>query len=146
MSELSIITAVAICICGAFITGSVAFVIKSIMNDIAQAEETSEKAVQFIRSELLGLRKSLDSFKSEERHKDDELKVSIEKAQDVLRTELKEDRKYQEAIKSELKKEMMQYWEKAENVLEARRQDVYMIHKKIDTIKDETLKKFNDLK
>ena len=136
MSELSIITAVAICICGAFITGSVAFVIKSIMNDIAQAEETSEKAVQFIRSELLGLRKSLDSFKSEERHKDDELKVSIEKAQDVLRTELKEDRKYQEAIKSELKKEMMQYWEKAENVLEARRQDVYMLHKKIDDAKE----------
>lgn len=106
------------------------------MNDIAQAEETSEKAVQYIRSELLGLRKSLDSFKSEERHKDDELKESIEKAQDVLRIELKEDRKYQEAIKSELKKEMMQYWEKAESVLEARRQDVYMLHKKIDDAKE----------
>lgn len=136
MSELSIITAVAICICGAFITGSVAFVIKSIMNDIAQAEATSDKSVQFLRSEILGLRKSLDSFKSEERHKDDELKLSIEKAQDVLRLELKEDRKYQEAIKGELKKEMMQYWEKAENVLEARRQDVYMLHKKIDDTKE----------
>ena len=136
MSELSIITAVAICICGAFITGSVAFVIKSIMNDIAQAEATSDKAVQFIRSEILGLRKSLDSFKSEERHKDDELKVSVEKAQDTLRTELKEDRKYQESIKSELKKEMMQYWDKAEHVLEARRQDVYMLHKKIDDAKE----------
>ena len=146
MSETSIITAVAICVCGAFITGSVAFVIKSLMNDIKQAEVTAEKGMEFVRSELLGLRKSLDSFKSEERHKDDELKESIEKAQDVLRIELKEDRKYQEAIKNELKKEMMQYWEKAENVLEARRQDVYMIHKKIDTIKDETLKKFNDLK
>ena len=136
MSELSIITAVAICICGAFITGSVAFVIKSIMNDIAQAEATSDKSVQFLRSEILGLRKSLDSFKSEERHKDDELKLSIEKAQDVLRVELKEDRKYQESIKGELKKEMMQYWEKAENVLEARRQDVYMLHKKIDDTKE----------
>ena len=146
MNEVSIISTVAICVCGAFITGSVAFVIKSLMNDIKQAEITAEKGMEFVRSELLGLRKSLDSFKSEERHKDDELKESIEKAQDVLRIELKEDRKYQEAIKNELKKEMMQYWEKAENVLEARRQDVYMIHKKIDTIKDETLKKFNDLK
>jgi len=136
MSELSIITAVAICICGAFITGSVAFVIKSIMNDIAQAEATSDKAIQFIRSEILGLRRSLDSFKSEERHKDDELKVSVEKAQDTLRIELKEDRKYQEAIRGELKNEMMQYWDKAEHVLEARRQDVYMLHKKIDVIKD----------
>lgn len=132
MSELSIITAVAICICGAFITGSVAFVIKSIMNDISQAEQTSDKAVEYLRSEIFGLRKSLDSFKSEERHKDDELKLSIEKAQHDLRVELKEDRKYQEAIKVELKQEMMQYWAKAEAVLEARRQDVYMIHKKID--------------
>ena len=136
MSETSIITAVAICVCGAFITGSVAFVIKSLMNDIKQAEVTAEKGMEFVRSELLGLRKSLDSFKSEERHKDDELKESIEKAQDVLRIELKEDRKYQEAIKSELKKEMMQYWEKAESVLEARRQDVYMLHKKIDDAKE----------
>ena len=141
MSELSIITAVAICICGAFITGSVAFVIKSIMNDIAQAEATSDKAVQFIRSEILGLRKSLDSFKTEERHKDDELKVSVEKAQDTLRVELKEDRKYQESIKGELKKEMMQYWDKAENVLEARRQDIYMLHKKIDEAKEYVIQK-----
>jgi DNA gyrase/topoisomerase IV subunit A len=141
MSELSIITAVAICICGAFITGSVAFVIKSIMNDIAQAEATSDKAVQFIRSEILGLRKSLDAFKTEERHKDDELKVSVEKAQDTLRVELKEDRKYQESIKGELKKEMMQYWDKAENVLEARRQDIYMLHKKIDEAKEYVIQK-----
>ena len=93
--------------------------------------------MEFVRSELLGLRKSLDSFKSEERHKDDELKESIEKAQDVLRIELKEDRKYQEAIKNELKKEMVLYWEKAENVLEARRQDVYLLHQKTDKIKDD---------
>ena len=137
MSETSIITAVAICVCGAFITGSVAFVIKSLMNDIKQAEVTAEKGMEFVRSELLGLRKSLDSFKSEERHKDDELKESIEKAQDVLRIELKEDRKYQEAIKNELKKEMVLYWEKAENVLEARRQDVYLLHQKTDKIKDD---------
>ena len=143
MSELTIITAVAICICGAFITGSVAFVIKSIKNDIAQAEATSDKSAQFLRSEILGLRKSLDSFKSEERHKDDELKLSIEKAQDVLRVELKEDRNYQEGIKGELKKEMMQYWEKAENVLEARRQDVYMLHKKIDDTKEKIQMEIN---
>ena len=143
MSEVSIITAVAICVCGAFITGSVAFVIKSLMNDIKQAELTAEKGMEFVRSELLGLRKSLDSFKSEERHKDDELKESIEKAQDVLRIELKEDRKYQETIKNELKKEMIMYWEKAETVLEARRQDVYMLHKKIDKIKENLHKKID---
>ena len=146
MSETSIITAVAICVCGAFITGSVAFVIKSLMNDIKQAEVTAEKGMEFVRSELLGLRKSLDSFKSEERHKDDELKESIEKAQDVLRVELKEDRKYQETIKSELKKEMMQYWAKAENVLEARRQDVYMIHKKIDDSREYLIQKLEKTK
>ena len=32
MNEVSIISTVAICVCGAFITGSVAFVIKSLMN------------------------------------------------------------------------------------------------------------------
>jgi hypothetical protein len=145
MSELSIITAVAICICGAFITGSVAFVIKSIMNDIAQAEATSDKAVQFLRSEIFGLRKSLDSFKSEERHKDDELKLSIEKAQHDVREEQKDDRKYQDQVKAELKLEMQNYWSKAENILEARRQDVYLLHKKIDDAKEYVMNKIEKI-
>jgi|TARA_R110000824_G_scaffold42887_2_gene125693 hypothetical protein len=143
MSELSIITAVAICICGAFITGSVAFVIKSIMNDIAQAEATSDKAAQFLRSEIFGLRKSLEAFKSEERHKDDELKLGIEKAQYEAREEMKDDRKSLEQIKRELKLEMQTYWNKAENVLEARRQDVYLLHNKMDTIKEKLENKIN---
>ena len=45
MNEVSIISTVAICVCGAFITGSVAFVIKSLMNDIKQAEITAEKGI-----------------------------------------------------------------------------------------------------
>jgi hypothetical protein len=60
MNEISMITAVAICVCGAFITGSVAFVIKSLINDIKQAESSAEKGLEFIRSEIFGLRKSLD--------------------------------------------------------------------------------------
>ena len=75
MNEISIITAVAICVCGAFVTGSVAFVIKSLMNDIKQAETTAEKGMEFVRSEIFGLRKSLDAFRGEERRKDDELKA-----------------------------------------------------------------------
>jgi len=146
MNEISIITAVAICICGAFVTGSVAFVIKSLMNDIKQAEVTAEKGMEFVRSEIFGLRKSLDAFKSEERHKDDELKVAIDQTKKELREESRADRLYVDSTKKELKEEMHYYWSKAENVLEARRQDVYMIHKKIDTIKDETLKKLDDLK
>jgi predicted RND superfamily exporter protein len=137
MSELSIITAVAICVCGAFITGSVAFVIKSLMNDIKQAETTAEKGMEFVRSEISGIRKSLDSFKSEERHKDDEIKVAIDNTKQELRSESRADRTYVDQTKQELKDEMHYYWSKAENVLEARRQDVYMIHKKIDELKDE---------
>ena len=141
MSEISIITAVAICICGAFVTGSVAFVIKSLMNDIKQAELTAEKGMEFVRSEIYGIRKSLDSFKSEERHKDDELKVAIDNTQKELRQEARADKLYVDHTKKELKEEMHYYWGKAEKVLEARRQDVYMIHNKIDTIKDKLLKR-----
>jgi hypothetical protein len=136
MSETSIITAVAICVCGAFITGSVAFVIKSLMNDIKQAEITAEKGMEFVRSEIFGLRKSLEAFKTEERHKDDELKVAIDNTKKEVREEARSDRVYVDQTKGELKQEMQHYWGKAENVLEARRQDVYMIHKKIDEIKD----------
>ena len=136
MSETSIITAVAICVCGAFITGSVAFVIKSLMNDIKQAEITAEKGMEFVRSEIFGLRKSLEAFKTEERHKDDELKVAIDNTKKEVREEARSDRVYVDQTKGELKQEMQHYWGKAENVLEARRQDVYMLHKKIDVIKD----------
>jgi len=141
MNEISIITAVAICICGAFVTGSVAFVIKSLMNDIKQAELTAEKGMEFVRSEIYGLRKSLDTFKSEERHKDDELKMGIDTTKKELQMEARDDRRYTEVIKKELKDEMHYYWGKAEKVLEARRQDVYMLHKKIDDVKDELLKR-----
>ena len=141
MSEISIVTAVAICVCGAFVTGSVAFVIKSLMNDIKQAELTAEKGMEFVRSEIYGLRKSLDTFKSEERHKDDELKMGIDTTKKELQMEARDDRRYTEVIKKELKDEMHYYWGKAEKVLEARRQDVYMIHNKIDTIKDKLLKR-----
>ena len=141
MSEISIVTAVAICVCGAFVTGSVAFVIKSLMNDIKQAELTAEKGMEFVRSEIYGLRKSLDTFKSEERHKDDELKMGIDTTKKELQMEARDDRRYTEVIKKELKDEMHYYWGKAEKVLEARRQDVYMLHKKIDDVKDKLLKK-----
>jgi hypothetical protein len=96
--------------------------------------------MQFVRSEIFGIRKSLDSFKSEERHKDDEIKVAIDNTKQELRAESRSDRIYVDNTKTELKKEMHYYWGKAENVLEARRQDVYMLHKKIDEIKD----KFQD--
>jgi len=143
MSELSIITAVAVCICGAFVTGSVAFVIKSLMNNIAQAEDAAEKGMEFIRSEIMGLRKSLDFFKSEERHKDDELKMGIDATKKELQMEARDDRRYMEVVKKELKDEMHYYWGKAEKVLEARRQDVYMIHNKIDKIKDKLQKRID---
>ncbi len=143
MSEVSIITAVAICVCGAFITGSVAFIIRSIMNDIKQAEQISAKAVEYLRSEILGLRKSLDAFKSEERHKDDELKAGIDSTKSELREETRDERDRVDRVKTELKEEMHYYWEKAENVLEARRQDVYMLHKKIDKIKEDLINKIN---
>jgi hypothetical protein len=143
MSEVSIITAVAICVCGAFITGSVAFIIRSIMNDIKQAEQISAKAVEYLRSEILGLRKSLDAFKSEERHKDDELKAGIDSTKSELREETRDERDRVDRVKTELKEEMHYYWEKAENVLEARRQDVYMLHKKIDKLKEDLINKIN---
>lgn len=135
MSEINIITAIAVCVCGTFVTGSVAFVIKSLMNDIKQAEDTAEKGMEFVRSEIFGLRKSLDTFKSEERHKDDELKSLIDSTKSELRDELKTERQYVDGIKKELKDEILHYWSKTEAVLEARRQDVYMIHNKIDANK-----------
>ncbi len=109
MSEVSIITAVAICVCGAFITGSVAFIIRSIMNDIKQAEQSSEKAAEYLRSEILGLRKSLDAFKSEERHKDDELKAGIDSTKSELREETRDERDRVDRVKTELKEEMHYY-------------------------------------
>jgi len=145
MSDISIITGAAVCICGAFVTGSVAFVIKSLMNDIRQAEVTAEKGMEFVRSELFGLRKSLEAFKTEERHKDDDLKVAIDGTKKELRQEARSDRMYVDQTKGELKNEMQNYWGKAENVLEARRQDVYMIHKKIDVIKDSLSEKLAHL-
>ena len=146
MNEISIITAVAICVCGAFVTGSVAFVIKSLMNDIKQAEITAEKGMEFVRSEVFGLRKSLDSFKSEERHKDDELKNVIDSTKAELREEARAERANLETVKQELKDEMRYFWAKAEAILEARRQDVYLIHQKIDKVRDESQDKFDKLK
>ena len=146
MSEVNIIAAVAICVCGAFVTGSVAFVIKSLMNDIAQAEESAEKGFEFIRSEIFGIRKSLDNFRSEERHKDDELKLAIDVTKQELRSEARADRDYIEKVKGELREEMKFYWEKAESVLEARRQDVYMLHNKIDAKIEALLEKLEKMK
>ena len=40
---------------------------------------------------------------------------------------------------------MHYFWGKAENVLEARRQDVYMIHKKIDKTKEKLQKKIDKM-
>tara|TARA_Y100000004_G_scaffold186416_1_gene237952 strand:- start:128 stop:568 length:441 start_codon:yes stop_codon:yes gene_type:complete len=146
MNEISIITAVAICVCGAFVTGSVAFVIKSLMNDIKQAETTAEKGMEFVRSEIFGLRKSLDAFRGEERRKDDELKAAIDSTKSELREESRAERNYVESMKKEIKQEMHSYWSKAESVFEARRQDIYMIHNRIDQLKDDTNKKFDNLK
>ena len=143
MSDVNIITAVAIMVSGAFITGAVGFIIKSLINDIAQAERSAEKGMEFVRAEIFGLRKSLDSFKSEERHKDDELKVAIDNTQKELRQEARADKLYVDHTKKELKEEMHYYWGKAENVLEARRQDVYMLHKKIDNTKEDLTNKIN---
>lgn len=132
MNDVSIITAVAVCICGAFVTGSVAFVIKSLMNDIKQAETTAEKGMEFVRSEIFGLRKSLDGFKSEERHKDDELKNVIDSTKAELREEARSERIYVDTIKQELKDEMRYFFNKTEEVLETRRKDIIELHKKID--------------
>tara|TARA_R100000808_G_scaffold4839_1_gene15239 strand:+ start:797 stop:1234 length:438 start_codon:yes stop_codon:yes gene_type:complete len=143
MNDISVITAVAICVCGAFVTGSVAFIIRSIMNDIKQAEEVSAKAVEYLRSELLGLRKSLDAFKTEERHKDDELKAGIDSTKSELREETRDERDRVDRVKAELKHEMHYYWEKIEKILESRRQDVYLLHDKIDNLKENLLNKID---
>mgnify|MGYP001238413169 CR=1 FL=1 len=145
MSDINIITAVAVCVSGAFVTGSVAFVIRSLVNDIKQAETTAEKGMEFIRSEIFGLRKSLDSFKADERNKDDELKINIDSTKSELRDEVRAERIYVDNLKKELRSEMQYFWEKAEKVLEARRQDIYMLHNKIDTLRDDTLNQIKEI-
>ena len=99
MSDINIIMAVAVCVSGAFVTGSVAFVIRSLVNDIKQAETTAEKGMEFIRSEIFGLRKSLDSFKADERNKDDELKINIDSTKSELRDEVRAERIYVDNLK-----------------------------------------------
>ena len=102
--------------------------------------------MEFVRSEIFGLRKSLDAFRGEERRKDDELKAGIDSTKVELREESRAERQYVESIKKEIKQEMHDCWVKAEAVFEARRQDVYMIHGRIDQLKDDINKKFDDLK
>ena len=114
MTETSIIASIAICIVCAFATGSVAFVINSIMNDIKQAEATADKTAEFLRSEARQLRTAIESLRKEERQKDDDTHA------------------YVDLSKAELRSEMHDYWNKAEKVLEARRLDVYHLHAKID--------------
>jgi hypothetical protein len=131
MTETSIIASIAICIVCAFATGSVAFVIKSIMNDIKQAEATADKTAEFLRSEARGLRIAIESLRKEERQKDDDTHA------------------YVDLSKREIRDEMHNYWNKVEKVLEARRDDIYHLHSKIDkaienlrdridTLKDQT--------
>ena len=143
MNDISIITAVAICVCGAFVTGSVAFIIRSIMNDIKQAEQTSEKAVEYLRNEILGLRKSLDTFRAQERLKDDEIKGEIDSTKNEIREEARSDRDRVDAVKIELKQETRYHWEKIEKILESRRQDVYLLHDKIDKLKETLFNKID---
>ena len=41
-----------------------------------------------------------------------------------------------DAVKIELKQETRYHWEKIEKILESRRQDVYLLHDKIDKLKE----------
>ena len=132
MASHDIIVAIAVVVCGTFVTGSVAFVIRSLAQDIEQAKESAKQDCSFNSQEIRGVRASLDGFKSEERKKDDDLKASIEGAKDELRGEIKEVRATGEAVKHELRSELLLYWDKIDKVLEARRQDVYQLHRKID--------------
>lgn len=132
MEQHDIIVAIAVGVCGAFVTGSVAFVIRSLAQDIEQSKESAKQDSSFNSQEIRGVRASLDSFKSEERHKDDDLKAGIESAKHELREEIKDAIGRVEGVKNELRGELLLYWEKAEKVLEARRQDVYQLHTKID--------------
>jgi hypothetical protein len=132
MESHDIIVAIAVAVCGAFVTGSVAFVIRSLAQDIEQSKESAKQDSSFNSQEIRGVRSSLDGFKSEERKKDDDLKVSIEAAKDELRGEIKEVRATGETVKHELRSELLLYWEKIDKVLEARRQDIYQLHNKID--------------
>ena len=133
MEQHDIIVAIAVVITGAFVTGSVAFVIRSLMQDIEQAKETAKQDSNFNRSEIRGLRISLESIQSEERKKDDDLKAKVEAAKVELRVEIKDSVARSESIKQELRSELRTYWDKVESVLEARRQDVYQLHSKIDS-------------
>ena len=134
MGQSDIIVAIAVAVCGAFVTGSVAFVIRSLAQDIEQSKESAKQDSNFNSQEIRNVRSSLDGFKSEERKKDDDLKAGIESAKDELRVDIKEVRESGEAMKHELRSELLLYWDKIEKVLEARRQDVYQLHKKIDDI------------
>jgi hypothetical protein len=128
MNETSVIASIAICIVCAFATGSVAFVIKSIMNDIKQAEATADKTAEFLRSEARGLRNSIEALRKEERQMNDDTHA------------------YVDLSKGELRTEMHEYWNKAEKVLEARRMDVYQLHAKIDKFASELRDRIDDLK
>ena len=132
MEQHDIIVAIAVGICGAFVTGSVAFVIRSLAQDIEQSKESAKQDSNFNSQEIRGVRASLDSFKSEERHKDDDLKAGIESAKHELREEIKDAIGRVEGVKNELRGELLLYWDKIEKVLEARRQDIYQLHGKID--------------
>ena len=134
MGQSDIIVAIAVAVCGAFVTGSVAFVIRSLAQDIEQSKESAKQDSNFNSQEIRNVRSSLDGFKAEERKKDDDLKAGIESAKDELRVDIKEVRESGEAMKHELRSELLLYWDKIEKVLEARRQDVYQLHKKIDDI------------
>ena len=76
VEQHDIIVAIAIAVCGAFVTGSVAFVIRSLMQDIEQAKESAKQDSSFNQQEIGGVRNSLDSFKSEERKKDEAVRIT----------------------------------------------------------------------
>jgi len=139
------ITAVAICVCGAFITGSVAFVIKSLINDIKQAESSAEKGLEFIRSEIFGLRKSLDGLRTEGRRNEDDMKRAIDLTKVEFREESRSERQNVELVKKEIKQEIEAYRKQTESVLEARRQDVYIIYEKLNQLKDYINERFENL-
>jgi chromosome segregation ATPase len=141
VEQHDIIVAIAVGICGAFVTGSVAFVIRSLAQDIEQSKESAKQDSSFNSQEIRGVRASLDSFKSEERHKDDDLKGGIESAKLELREEIKDAVGRVESVKNELRGELHTYWERIEITLESRRQDIYQLHGKIDTKVEKLLDK-----
>lgn len=145
MEEHDIIVAIAVVITGAFVTGSVAFVIKSIIQDIEQAKETAKQDTNFNRSEINGLKTTLQHYQEEERKKDDDLKAKIELAKGELREDIKDSILRAEAMKQELRGELHMYWDRVEKVLEARRQDVYQLHAKIEAKHKELSDKIDEV-